>query len=88
MSNYFLTVSGSKDKSHGQFMAIRVQYLSMKNEDVIVGQRSRYHWLMKPTSSGDEDVIIFWRMFIRSSDSYCAWCNGRQLRSRSGRVRE
>ena len=40
------------------FMAIRVQYLSMKNEYVCVSLRRRYRWLMKTLSLGDEDVII------------------------------
>ena len=30
MNNYFLTVSGSKDKSHGQFMEIRV-YIKLEH---------------------------------------------------------
>ena len=61
---------------------------SLADEADFIALRSQLTLPTKPTSSGDEDVIIFWWMFIRSSDSYCAWCNGRLLHSRSGRVRE
>ena len=61
--------------------------LSLADEADFIAQRSQLTLPTKTTSLGDEVNSIFGGMFIRFSDSCCAWCNDRLLRSRSGRVR-